>query len=140
MTGGNQRLSLGVRAQGSLSDNKETSNPLQLLVQAFCKPRKYPYPGYPSIQQATKKWGGMGKLGGNGGEMGANGAKWEIVTRTSWKMYENVPTRKKNGGKWGGKWGGTWVKNGTRSGNFCIFPGPISPFFPKGPISRQGHS
>ena len=28
--------------------------------------------------------------------------------------------------------GGEWVKNGTRSGNFCIFPGPIFPIFPQG--------
>ena len=26
---------------------------------------------------------------------------------------------------------GKWVKNGTRSGNFCIFPGPIFPISPK---------
>ena len=35
---------------------------------------------------------------------------------------------KKNGVEMGGK----WVKNGTWSGKFCIFPGPIFPFFPKG--------
>jgi len=50
------------------------------------------------------KMGGNGvKMGGNGrngGEMGGNGGKWEFVRNTSWKMYENVPTRKKNGGKW----------------------------------------
>ena len=143
------------------------------------KPRKYPYPEYPGIQQATgkwgksDKWGEMGKHGGKWGEMGGNGGKggemgghggkwgnmggngggmggnggtwgkmgankgkggeWEIVTSTSWKMYEIVPTRKNkegNGVDMGG--GGGWMKNGTRSGNFCTFPGPIFPIFPKG--------
>ena len=56
------------------------------------KPRKCPYPEYLSIQQVTGKWGG-----GNGGEWGGNRGKWEIVASKSWKMYENVLTRKKNG-------------------------------------------
>ena len=49
------------------------------------------------------KWGKWEKLAGNGGkwgEMENNGGKWKAVRNTSWKMYENVPTGKKNGGKW----------------------------------------
>ena len=88
------------------------------------RPRKYPYPEYPSIQQATGKMGKMGKMSENGGKRGKmgknggkwgkmekNGGKWEVVTNTSWKMYENIPTRKKNGGKWcrnGGQMGEKW--------------------------------
>ena len=70
------------------------------------------------------KWGKWGEMGGDGGKWGGtgeNGRKWGIVTNISWKMYENVPRRKENGEKWRGE----WVKNGTCSGNFPIFPGPI---------------
>ena len=61
----------------------------------------------------------IGEMGGNGGkwgEMGGNGGEWEIVTSTSWKMCDNVSTRKENGGK-RRKWGG-WGKMGGNVGKW----------------------
>ena len=63
------------------------------------------------IRENEGKWGKMGENGEKWGEMGENGGKWEVVTNTSWKMYETVPPRKKNGGKWcrnGGQMGEKW--------------------------------
>ena len=54
--------------------------------------------------------------------MEENGGKWEVVTNTSWKMYETVPTRTKNGGKWcknGGQMGEKWD---TDRSHFSHFP------------------
>ena len=49
------------------------------------------------------KLGEMGEMGGNGGKwgkMGGNGGKREEMG--DWKLYENIPRRKENGGKLGG--------------------------------------
>ena len=54
-------------------------------VLASRKPRKYPYPEYPSIQQAMEKWG----------EMGAN---------TSWKSMKMFQQERK-WGEMGERWG-----------------------------------
>ena len=54
----------------------------------------------------------MGENGKKWGKMGGNGGKWGFVTNTSWKIYENVPERKKNEGKWGGGVCEKWAKNG----------------------------
>ena len=78
------------------------------------------------------KWGEMGGNGGKWGEMEKNGGKWEVVTNTLWKMHENVPTRKKNGGKWCGN-GGQMGENGTRAG-------PIFPIFLKATCFPTGPS
>ena len=44
---------------------------IYLAIGSF-KPRKHPYPQYPSIQQATEKWNKWEKWG----EMGGNWGKW----------------------------------------------------------------
>ena len=66
-------------------------------------------------------------MGENEGEMEKNGGKWEVVTNTSWKMYETVPIRKKNGGKWcrnGGQMGEKW-DTGRSHFPTCFPTGPL---------------
>ena len=77
------------------------------------RPRKYPYPEYPSIQQASEKWGKMGKMGENGKLLQIHHGKCMKLFHQERKMEEN-----------GVEMGGKWVKNGTRAG----------PIFPKGRV------
>ena len=90
------------------------------------------------LLQLMEENGGNGGDEGKWGEMGGNGGKWEIVTSTSWKMCENVSTRKENGGKWGrnrGKMGEKW----DTVRQLLHFSRSHFPHFPyRSPISLQG--
>ena len=60
--------------------------------------------------------------------MGGNGKLLQVHHGKCMKMFQQERKMEKNGVEMSGK----WVKNWTRSGNFCIFPDPILPIFPKG--------
>ena len=80
--------------------------------------------GLPVSGRPRKIGGNGGEMGGNGGEMGGNGELLQI--------HHGKCCKKK--GKWR-KMGGQWVKNGTRSGNFPIFPRAHKSFL-RGPLRK----
>ena len=75
-----------------------------------------------------------GKMGGNGGKWGEKGGNGELLQIHHGKCMKMSQEQRKMGGNGGG------VKNGTCSGNFPIFPGPIfrraDKSFLRGPLQK----